>query len=274
MKVAIQGIAGSYHHQAAQQLFGDVDLLECHSFNDLAIQVATGTATTGVMAIGNSIAGTIVPNYSLVLTHQLAFSGELYLPIAHALMALAGQSTSQLTEVQSHPMALLQCQTFFENYPHIKLVETDDTAAAAMRIAHNKIKGVAAIAGIQAARLYGLELLATNIQDTVHNHTRFVVVNKKQGFSAYQLATANKATLNLVTHHKVGSLAAVLQVLATMQLNLSKIQSVPIVEKPFLFSFIIEVEFEDLSIFFKAQEKLETMVQSLEIIGIYKKATL
>lgn len=274
MKVAIQGIKGSYHHQAAHMLYGDVELIECMSFKELAMHVASGSADKGVMAIGNSIAGTILPNYSLILHHNLEFHGELYLDIEHALMALPGQSIDDIVEVQSHPMALLQCHPFFKAYPHIKLVETDDTAAAAQRIAQGQIAGVAAIAGAHAAPMYGLELLATSIQETTNNSTRFVTVEKRKSTTDIIKSDADKATINFVTFHQVGSLATVLRMLADLEINLSKIQSIPIAAQPFLFSFVADLEFNHIDHFMAAQHKLETMVQSVQIIGIYKKAAL
>ncbi len=270
MKVAIQGIKGSYHHQVAQSLYGSVSLLECYSFDKLVIAVDTGEVDKGIMAIGNSIAGTLLPNYSLLQQHKLYITREVYLNIEHQLMALPGQCIEELKEVHSHPMALRQCQTFFTKYPRIKLVETDDTAAAAQRIFNSSSQQIGAIASREAAHLYGLELLATGIQQTVNNTTRFVVIEKKPIVGV----EVNKATINFISKHEKGSLAAILTMLASHNINLSKIQSIPIVEKPFLFSFVVDLEFENLKFFLAAKEKLRPLVNQLEVMGVYKKATL
>lgn len=266
MKIAIQGVQGSYHHQVASHLYGEVSLQECSSFDQLAIAVANGDADKGVMAIGNSIVGSILPNYSLIKEQKLTITGEFHLNINHQLMALHGQKIAAIDEVQSHPMALLQCQPFFRKHQHIKLVETNDTAAAAYRIAKEKKRGVAAIASAQAAQLYGLKIIGDDIQQVKKNATRFVVVEKTER----QVENANKATIHFTTGHQPGSLGKILTALGDLDINLSKIQSVPIIEKPFLFSFVADLEFQDLAQFEAAQLEIGILVESLEILGVYK----
>ncbi len=271
MKIAIQGIKGSYHHQAASLLYGDMELLECSTFDQLAKAVATGSANCAVMAIGNSIAGSILPNYNLIADYNLSITGEVYLNIQHQLVALPGQSLDDIVEVQSHPMALLQCKPFFRDHPIIKLVETDDTAAAAHRI-HKEMKtGVAAIASRVAAQLYDLEIIASDIQEVKNNTTRFVVVEPH----AYQTSgEPNKATINFISSHEPGTLARILTIFGALRINLTKIQSIPIVEQPFLFSFVADLEFDQLDHFLKAKQQIQPYLKELTVLGIYKSATL
>lgn len=270
MKVAIQGIKGSYHHQVASNLYGNVELLECSTFDQLVNAVSNGHVQTGVMAIGNSIAGSILPNYNLIKEQDLSITAEYYLNIEHQLMALKGQVFEDIFEVQSHPMALLQCQSFFRKHPHIKLVETDDTAAAAQRIARDSKMGIAAIASSQAAAFYQLDVVAKDIQEVRNNATRFVVVNKK----SEQVSQANKATINFSASHEPRSLAKILTKLGDLDMNVTKIQSIPIIEKPFLFSFVADIEFESISIFEKAIVEIGLLVQSIKILGVYKSHAL
>lgn len=270
MKVAIQGVKGSYHHQVATQLFENPDLIECSTFDQLTTAVSNDRAVTGIMAIGNSIAGSILPNYGLLNKNCLHITGEYYLNIEHQLMALKGQTIEDIKEVHSHPMALLQCQPFFQNHPQIKLVETDDTAAAAKRIARDGKNGIAAIAFAQAAVLYGLDVIAKEIQEVKNNTTRFVVISKKPK----KEERANKATINFTASHEPISLAKILTKLGELHINVSKIQSVPIIEKPFLFSFVADLEFENLQQFKEAQLEIGILVESMKILGVYKSHTL
>jgi len=270
MKVAIQGIQGSYHHQVAEQLYGKVELLECSSFDQLAIAVAAGVVDKGVMALGNSIAGSILNNYALIKANALHITGEVYLTIEHQLMALKGQQLEDIQEVQSHPMALLQCKSYFRDFPEIKLVETDDTAAAAQRIMRDQKKGIAAIASITAAGLYNLDILASEIQDVTNNATRFVVVEKEENHDE----NANKATINFVSSHEPGTLARILTIFGAQRINLTKIQSIPIIEKPFLYSFVADLEFDHLDQFRNAEQQIRPYIEQLDILGIYKRDSL
>jgi prephenate dehydratase len=270
MKVAIQGVRGSYHHQVADLLYGDVELLECATFDQLTRAVAGGQVEKGVMAIGNSIAGSILPNYTLIGENNLCITGEAYLNIDHQLMALPGQLLENVVEVQSHPMALLQCKPFFRDYPHIKLVETDDTAAAAHRIKRDLKKGIAAIASSIAADIYDLDIIAPDIQEIKNNATRFVIVEK----SGTDNEQANKATINFVSSHEAGTLARILTIFGAQRINLTKIQSIPIIEKPFLFSFVADLEFDNVDQFMRAKQQIRPYIKELSVMGIYKSATL
>ena len=226
--IAIQGAQGSNHHKVARDFYGDhAELKECFSFDELVDSLLNQTATVGVMAIENTIAGSIIPNYALIDAHNLHISGEEYLHIHHHLMALPGQEMKNIKEVCSHPMALLQCKEFFKSYPHIKLVEDVDTAEVAKRIAKHNIKGVAAIAPRLAAEIFKLEVLEDEIQTIKDNATRFVIVQTHKPKNGVD--QINKASLKFQLDHKRGSLAAILNVLSDCKMNLTKIQSLPVI---------------------------------------------
>lgn len=266
-KIAIQGIKGSYHHEVALQLFGaDINLDECLSFDALVASVTSGQSQAGVMALENSIAGSIIPNYALIDKHQLHIVAEAYIRIEHQLMALPGTRVEDIAEVASHPMALLQCKDFFATQPHIKLIEDDDTAEVAQRIAQKHISGLGAIASRTAAELYGLDIVAPNIHSIENNATRFVVVKTTPETSE----NADKASLKFILDHKRGSLAAVLNVLSDCKLNLTKIQSMPVVETPWKYSFFVDVTFDEVAFYTKAVQLLEIMTESLKVLGTYK----
>lgn len=268
--VAIQGIRGSFHHQVAQHYFEaeTIAVQECASFNEVVQALNVKQAEQGIMAIENSIAGSILPNYALIDTNELQIVGEYYLDIDMYLMALEGQRMEDLTEVHSHPMALLQCAVFFQNYPHIKLVECSDTAQASKRIQNGQLKGVGAISSKISAEMYGLNILASSIHTTESNKTRFFVLKK----SAEKLSKneINKASLKFVLDDTQGSLATVLNVMHTCQLNMTKIQSMPIIDTPFKYAFFVDVIFENYEYFEKAKKMLEIMTEAFKILGEYK----
>ena len=267
-KVAIQGIKGSCHHKVAQDFFSeDVEVLDCNSFQELVNRLIRGEATDAVMAIENSIAGSIIPNYALLDHHNLNIEGERYLAISQNLMVMPGQKLEDIHEVWSHPMALLQCKEFFKDKEHIRLVEDDDTAGAAKRIADGNLKGIGAIAGTTAASIYGLDVIAHDIQTIKDNSTRFFVLNTNGRTEA---DVPDKASVKFLTDHKRGSLAAVLNVMSDCRLNLTKIQSLPVIETPWKYSFFVDVTFEDYADFEKAKKLLDIMAQEFKILGEYK----
>ncbi len=266
-KIAIQGIRGSYHHEVAAQLFGtNTALDECLSFDALVAAVTSSAVSHGLLALENSIAGSIIPNYALIDKHNLHIVDEAYIRIEHQLMALPGTAVADIAEVASHPMALLQCKDFFATQPHIKLIEDADTAEVAQRIADKQIRGLGAIASKTAAALYGLEIVAPNIHSIANNATRFVVVKTTPNSSE----DINKASLKFVLDHKRGSLAAVLNVLSDCKLNLTKIQSMPVVETPWKYSFFVDVTFDEVAFYTKTIQLLEIMTESLKVLGTYK----
>ena len=270
MKVGIQGIAGSNHHKVAIQLYGPlVNCVYCDSFAEMADGLKSGLFEEAVMAIENSIAGAILPNYALIYTNAFKITSEYYLSISHNLMALKGQSLQTVTRVESHPMALLQCASFFEQHKSITLVEADDTASVAKRIHEGQLTGVAAIAPLEAASLYQLEILANDIQTLSSNATRFVRITKGTKDDGI-LDSVDKASLRFVTGHKRGSLATLLNVMSDCNLNLTKIQSLPIIETPWKYAFFVDVTFEQLGHFQKAMAALEIMSDSFTLLGVYK----
>lgn len=271
LKIAIQGIKGSNHHQVAKDCFGDtIELVECMSFDVLVDKLLLDEAEQGVMAIENSIAGSIIPNYALVNHNNLHIVGEYYLNIHHNLMVLKGQKISDITEVSSHPMALLQCKEFFKQFPHIKLVEDADTAETAKRIQEHKLTHVAAIAPSVAAEMYGLDIVARDIQTIKNNATRFIIVQTKN--NTLPEAEITKASVRFITDHKRGSLAAVLNVMSDCRLNLTKIQSLPVIETPWKYAFFVDITFTDYADFLKAKSLLNIMSEDFKVLGEYKNA--
>lgn len=267
LKIAIQGVPGSFHHKVALKNFGpDCEILPYDTFEPLAKIVATGGADFGVMAIENSIAGAILPNYDLIDRYGLYIRDEYYLPIAHQLMALPGQRIEEITEVRSHPMALLQCKAFFAQHPHIRQYDDVDTAAVAKRIATDKLKGMAAIASEIAADIYGLEILARDIQTIKDNFTRFIILQKEKPEASSE---PNKASFKITIRNQKGGLAKLLTMLSDKGLNLSKIQSIPVIEKPWEYAFFIDAEFEDLRQFQVAMDLAVQDFGDLKIFGVY-----
>jgi len=269
LKIAIQGIKGSNHHQVAKDCYGDdIELVECLSFDELVDKLLSKEADQGIMAIENSIAGSIIPNYALVNHNDLHIIGEYYLNIHHNLMVLKGQQISDISEVSSHPMALLQCKEYFKQYPHIKLVEDVDTAETAKRIQDQKLKHVGAIAPHVASELYGLDIVANEIQTIKNNATRFIIVQTKK--NVLTEAEITKASIRFITDHKRGSLAAVLNVMSDCRLNLTKIQSLPVIETPWKYAFFVDITFTSYADFSKAKSLLNIMAEDFKVLGEYK----
>mgnify|MGYP006164954961 FL=1 len=269
-KIAIQGIKGSFHHQVAQQYFEQIDGLdECMSFDDLVNSLINNRSQKGVMALENSIAGSIIPNYALIDRNNLHIIGEHYLDIHMNLMVLKGQKIEDIKEVHSHPIALLQCAVFFSQYPHIKLVESGDTAETARRIQEQQLKGIGAVAAPIAADLYDLEILAAGIHTVQSNKTRFVIV--KTTNKEWPKETINKASIKFELDDTPGSLATVLNVMNNCKLNLTKIQSMPIIDRPFQYSFFVDVIFEKYKHYEKAKNILALMTTHFKVLGEYKR---
>ncbi|MFC6877778.1 prephenate dehydratase [Flavobacterium myungsuense] len=269
VRIAIQGIKGSFHHQVAQDYFyQNVAVDECLSFEELVDSLMSGKSDQAVMAIENSIAGPIIPNYALIDKNNLHIIGEHYLDIHQNLMALKGQKIEDILEVHSHPMALLQCMEFLKKHPNIKLVEDKDTAETARRIHENQLKGIAAIASKTASEMYDLEILAPEIQTINNNMTRFVIINKEDSFADEN--EINRASIKFELDHKRGSLAAVLNVMSDCKLNLTKIQSLPKIETPWKYSFFVDVTFEKYEDYAKAKALLTIMAEYFKVLGEYK----
>ena len=265
-KIAIQGIKGSYHHIAANQYFGEnIELDECLTFDKMPNLLINKKVNYLVMAIENSIAGAILANYKLIDEYNINIIGEVYLPIQHQLMALNGQKIKDIKEVWSHPMAINQCRVFLRKYPHIKLIEESDTAEVARLIQTKKLKGIAAIASEKAAKIYNLNIIANDIQTNPENYTRFFIFNNKKE----KVAKFNKVSLKFITKHQKGSLVEVLQIFVNHNLNLSKIQSLPIIDKPWKYAFFADVIFDDENQFHNVLKELKEIVSDVKILGKY-----
>ena len=268
-RIAIQGIKGSFHHQVVLEYFPhENDVEECLSFEELVDSLLSGQSSQGVMALENSIAGSIIPNYALIDKNNLQIVGEHYLDIHQNLMVLNGQKMDDIKEIHSHPMALLQCMDFLKKHPHIKLVEDKDTAETARRIHQQQLKGIAAIASKAASSMYDLNIIAPEIQTINNNMTRFVIVTKHKSDTVKD--NINKASLKFKLNHKRGSLAAVLNVMSDCKLNLTKIQSLPKIETPWKYAFFVDVTFEKYDDFEKANSILSIMAEQLKILGEYE----
>ena len=266
--IGIQGIQGSFHHIVANEYYGsNIDIDEFQTFEMMARHLAEGKSDASIMAIENSIAGSIIPNYALIDEYNLSIVGEYYLKISHNLLALENQSIDDIKEVHSHPMALLQCRDFFKKHPKIKLVEDTDTALSAKKIHMNNEKGIAAIASALASHLYALDVLAENIQTIKNNETRFVVLERSTPNSK---SVFNNAAVKFELDHKRGSLATILNVLSDCKMNLTKIQSMPKIETPWRYSFFVDITFESLDDYFKVKSIIEIMAKDFKVLGEYK----
>jgi len=267
MKIAIQGIAGSFHHIAANAYFGDtIALKECLSFDEMPNLLKTNKVDYLLMAIENSIAGSILPNYALIADFGLNIVGEVYLPIAHQLMCLKGQNINDIKTVWSHPMAINQCRVFLRKHPNIKIVEKEDTADSARLIALGKLKNTAAIASEKAAKIYKLDIIATDIHTNKDNYTRFFVLKNSSTFDK----NATKISLKFITNHSQGSLAAVLNLFVKHNLNLSKIQSLPISNEPWNYAFFADLIFEKSHNIDFILKELALIVQEFQVLGMYQ----
>ena len=269
-RIAIQGYEGSFHQEAARHFFGkDVEAVPCATFRDV-IKVASGRKESdgGVMAIENSIAGSILPNYNLLQKSNLKITGEVYVHIKQNLMVNPGVTLDDVREVHSHTMALQQCYDFLDNYKW-KLVETEDTALSAKHIHQHKSKHIAAIASRLAAELFGLTIIAPNIHTLKNNYTRFLVLQRED--VAQDIDEANKASVNFHTDHSRGSLAKVLTRIAEGGINLSKLQSFPIPGSDFRYSFHADMEFDNIDQFEKIMEEVKPLTEALRVYGVYKR---
>jgi prephenate dehydratase len=270
-RVGIQGIEGSFHYIVSQTYFEEVVEVQPYlSFGEVVDSLASKHTDMAVMALENSIAGSIIPNYAHIDDQNLYITGEYFLEIQHNLMALRGQNISDIKEVFSHPMALLQCKAFFKQYPHIKLIEDTDTAGVAKRICEGKIMEVAAIASLEAARLFDLDILAESIQTIKHNETRFVIVERVSDLK--NTKSVNKASVKFLLDHKRGSLAAMLNVMSDCNLNLTKIQSLPKIDTPWKYAFFVDITFEAYSDYEKGKAIMKIMAEEFKILGEYKNA--
>lgn len=269
-RVSIQGYEGSFHQVAAQTFFGkQVEVIPCATFREVVKIAGNKKESDGaVMAIENSIAGSILPNYNLLQSSNLKIVGEVYLQVKQNLLVNPGVKLEDIREVHSHTMALQQCYEFLDKYKW-KLVETEDTALSAKHIHQHKSKHIAAIASKLAAELFNLEMIAPGIQTMKNNYTRFLVLQRED--HAAPVEGADKASVNFHTDHSKGSLARVLTKIAEGGVNLSKLQSFPIPGSDFKYSFHADMEFDSAEQFYKVIEAIKPLTEQLKVYGLYKR---
>lgn len=266
--IAIQGIRGAFHHEAAALYLNEAfDIYECLNFHDLLDVVESGKADMAVMAIENSMVGSMLPNLALIRKSTLHIVGEVYMRISQNLMALPGTTVQQLKEVHSHPMAIMQCESFFHSHPGIKLVESADTALSAREISERGQKGIGAIGSESAARIYGLSVLAPSIETNKKNYTRFLILGHNG--NAIDQTVPVKASVAFVAPHIPGGLASVLQPLAEAGVNLSMLQSLPLVGASWEYIFHADMIFRNMQAAREIINDLRKKLQAIWVMGIY-----
>lgn len=271
-RVAIQGGLGAYHGIAAENFFAgeEVEIIPCVTFRDIFTAIKKDPNVIGIMAIENTIAGSLLQNYELLKEHKLHIAGEYKLRISHCLAALPDQTIHDIKEVQSHPIALMQCGSFLETLPGVKVVEHEDTALAARDIAKNDLQGSAAICSERAAEIYGLKILARGIETNKHNFTRFLIFGNPWAVEEIQKDdTINKASIVFTLPHAEGSLAKVLSVFSFYGINLTKIQSLPIIGREWEYQFYVDFKFDDLERYKQSLVAIRPLITELKTLGEY-----
>jgi prephenate dehydratase len=268
-RVAIQGIKASFHEEAALKFFGeDIDTIECNSFKQTCEVLKNKEADFVVMAIENSIAGSLLPNYTLLRDYHFNIIGEVYLHIQLNLMALPGVKFEDIVRVESHPIAIRQCDDFFNEHPHLEVAESVDTAACAKRIQDEQLKDIAAIANKLAAQTYGLEIMERRIETNKKNYTRFLILTDSKDLV---IEDANKASISFQVADEPGSLVKVLNVFAEHNINMSKVQSMPVLGKRNQYNFYIDLEFPSKADYDEAVRKILRYTVNFAIMGEYRK---
>jgi prephenate dehydratase len=272
MRIAIQGEAGSFHEVAARQYFSydNIEVMPCSTFDITIESVKSGAVDFAIMAIENARSGSILSNYTLIRESGMKILGEQNLRIVQNLMALPGQTIADIREIRTHPIAIIQCMAFLNSHPGITLVETDDTAGSAHQISESGEMGVAAIASTAAAELYGLEILAESIETYKQNYTRFCIIGPED----HGNRKGNKVSICFSTGHRPGSLAKVLVKLAKLDINLSKIQSVPRMNGEWEYMFYLDLELSKNTNSEVIQRVLKNYTSNLEILGVYYKGDM
>ncbi len=271
-KVAIQGIAGCYHDIAARNYYEgeEIEIIPCNTFPDVISTIKKDPSIVGLMAIENTIAGSLLQNHELIRESGLRVTGEYKLRISHSLVALPGTSIHDITEVNSHPIALMQCTEFLNTLPNAKVVEKEDTAMSARWIAENHIEGHAAICGKLAAEIYGMEVLAEGIETNKRNFTRFLsIADRWVADEIMRDVDKNKSSLVFAVPHTSGSLSKVLAVLSFYDMNLTKIQSLPIIGREWEYLFYVDLTFTDYARYQKALDAIQPLTKDLKILGEY-----
>lgn len=270
-KVAVQGVKGCFHEQAARTFYGNCgfgapDTVECLTFEDLYRCLDSGEADAAVMAIENTVSGGLLPNFELLRRFGRKIKGEVFLRIQQNLMALPGQKIEDIKEVRTHYMAINQTREFFKDYPWIKLVESEDTAKSAADVALNGLQGVGAVASSLAAELYGLDILAEGIETYKQNFTRFLILDDSL---EVDLEKADKASVCFTLPHSPGSLAHVLTILSFYGMNLTRIQSLPIPGHEWQYFFYVDIKFSDRERYTQALAAVRPLMEDLNILGEY-----
>ncbi|MCM1138245.1 MAG: prephenate dehydratase [Muribaculum sp.] len=275
-KVTIQGVAGCYHDAAAHIYFSgqDVTTIPCETFPAMFDTLSTDASLLGIVAIENTIAGSLLQNHELLRQSNLSIIGELKMRISHVIAALPGQTIDELQEVNSHPMALMQCEQYIRRHPNLKIVEHLDTAGSAKEIAEGNLFGHAAICGEYAANLYGLNILEKGIETNKRNFTRFLIV--ADPLLAAEIgpkeSAINKASIVFSTPHTHGALSKILTVLSFYDINLTKIQSTPIIGREWEYRFYVDVTFDSFVRYHQAIDAIRPLIRDLKILGEYEEA--
>lgn len=270
-KIAIQGGLGAYHAIAAENYFEEeVEIIPCSTFRGIFDSIKKDSEVIGIMAIENTIAGSLLPNYDLLKENEFPIAGEYKQRISHCLAALPGQSIHDIKEIQSHPIALMQCKEFMDNLPGVRVLEHEDTALAARDIANDKAEGIAAICSARAAEIYGLDILARGIETNTHNFTRFLIFAQPWIVDNIQKdEVINKASIVFTTPHTEGSLSHVLSVFSFYNINLTKIQSLPIIGREWEYQFYVDLKFADQTRFRQSLNAIKPLTNDLQILGEY-----
>lgn len=271
-KIAIQGIKGSFHDIAAHQYFNndDVELICCNTFEEIFQQMRDDYSRLGLMAIENTIAGSLLHNYELLRESGMTIIGEHKLHIEHSIMCLPEDDWSTITEVNSHPVALMQCRDFLSSHPEFKVVEAEDTAGAAEMISRKHLRGHAAICHAGAAPLYGLKVLEQGIEDNKHNFTRFLLMcDPWSADNMRDLHHTNKSSIVFTLTHEEGSLSQVLSIFSFYKINLTKIQSLPIIGREWEYMFYVDVSYDDYVRYRQSIEAVRPLLRELKILGEY-----
>ena len=271
-RIAIQGLVGSFHDMATHQYFDgqQVQLICCSTFEQVFENIKRDPTAIGMVAIENTIAGSLLHNYELLRDSGTCIVGEHKLHISHCICCLPDDNWATVNEVHSHPVALMQCRHFLENHPEMKLVEAEDTAGAAKYISENQCRGWAAICSSDAARLYGMRILEDNIEDNKHNFTRFLVVcNPMKADFLRPLERADKASLVFSLPHEEGKLSQVLSILSFYKINLTKIQSLPIIGREWEYMFYVDVTYDSLTRYRQSIDAIAPLTRELKVLGEY-----
>ena len=266
-RIAIQGYEGCFHEEAARMFYNNPQIVACGTFNDLFLAMEAGEADAAVMAIENTISGGLLPNFDLLRKYPVKIGGEVYLPIHQNLMAIPGQRLEDIREVRTHYMAINQTRTFFETRcPWIRLIESEDTAKSAAELAESGQKGIGAVASVLAAEKFGLEILERSIETYRDNFTRFLVLDNDIRLPR---ESVNKASLCFTLPHKPGSLAHILTILSFYEMDLTRIQSLPIPGRKWQYFFYADIRFQNYERYTQAISAVRPLINDLDILGEY-----